>query len=148
MHNPAILQPVFTLAAWTGFVLLQIPIARFRAAFRREVAATDFKFGESPSVPQHVSIPNRNYMNLLELPVLFYLICLLLYVTDGATATMMAVAWIYLALRVLHSIIHLSYNHVIHRLTVFAVSNVVLIWLWVLAGLQIFSNSGAQCAPA
>jgi hypothetical protein len=38
-------------------------------------------------VPPAVSIPNRNYMNLLELPMLFYVVCIVLYVTAGASTT-------------------------------------------------------------
>src|ERR1700741_2796335 len=45
---------------------------RFRAVFGGRATRDDFKFGESPAVPGDVSIPNRNFMNLLELPVLFY----------------------------------------------------------------------------
>ena len=122
-------------------VLVQIPIARFRSAFRHEVTADDFKFGESPTVPSYVSIPNRNYMNLLELPVLFYIVCLLFYVTNSVSLAAVQIAWAYVVLRILHSVIHLSYNNVIHRVIIFAVSNFVLVALWVLAGFHIFRHS-------
>jgi hypothetical protein len=138
MHTTAILVPVFVLAAWTGLVLLLIPVVRIRAALRREVVANDFRHGESGEVPQHVRIPNRNYMNLLELPVLFYVACLLLFATGGASSAALGCAWAYVGLRIVHSGIHLTYNHVLHRLAVFALSNVVLVALWVLAGLQVF----------
>lgn len=137
MRHAAILYPVFALALWTSLVLLLIPLARIRAGRRREIVTDDFKYGESPSVPPHVSIPNRNYMNLLELPVLFYVVCLLIHTTGGASPLMVAVAWAYVALRVVHSLIHLSYNHVIHRLGAFALSNAVLIALWLLAAAQV-----------
>ncbi len=143
MNNLAILYPVFALALWTSVVLLQIPIARFRSGFRRETVANDFKYGESASVPPYVSIPNRNYMNLLELPVLFYVACLLIYVTNSTSAAMVTIAWAYVALRIIHSVIHLTYNHVIHRLIAFATSNFVLVALWILAALQIFSTTSA-----
>jgi hypothetical protein len=133
-----ILKPVFVLAMWTSWVLLLIPIARIRAARRREVVADDFKYGESAAVPAQVGLPNRNYMNLLELPLLFYVVCLILYVTASATPLLTTIAWVYVALRVVHSIIHLSYNHVIHRLLAFAVSNFVLVTLWILTALQLF----------
>ena len=107
---------MFALACWTLVVLLLIPLVRVRSALRREIRADDFKFGESAAVPGYVSIPNRNYMNLLELPMLFYVVCLLLYVTGGASTPTIALAWAYVVLRVVHSAIHLSYNHVIHRL--------------------------------
>ena len=82
------------------------------------------------ALPPPVSIPNRNYMNLLELPMLFYVVCIVLYVTAGASATTIALAWAFVVLRVAHSLIHLTYNRVVHRLSAFAASNVALVVLW------------------
>ena len=132
-----ILYPVFALAAWTGIVLLLIPVVRVRSALAREIVANDFKYGESATVPSHVSIPNRNYMNLLEIPMLFYVVCLLLHLIGGGSSLAAGLAWTYVALRVVHSLIHPSYNDVIHRLTAFGLSNVALVCLWVLAGLRL-----------
>ena len=137
MRNPAILYPMFALAAWTLVVLLLIPFARTRSARRREIVIDDFKYGESPAVPPAVSIPNRNFMNLLELPMLFYVVCIVLYVTAGASTTTIALAWAFVVLRVVHSLIHLSYNHVVHRLVAFSASNVALVVLWVTAGVHL-----------
>lgn len=143
MRNIEILNPVIALAAWTFLVLLLIPFVRVRSVRRREIGPNDFKFGESPAVPPSVSIPNRNYMNLLELPMLFYVVCVVLYVTAGTSPLTVMVAWTYVALRVVHSLIHLSYNRVIHRLSVFALSNAALGSLWVMAGLHIASKGAA-----
>jgi hypothetical protein len=137
MRNPAIFYPMFALAAWTLVVLLLIPIARTRAARRREVVIDDFKYGESPTVPPAVSIPNRNYMNLLELPMLFYVVCIVLYVTAGASTTTIVLAWAFVVLRITHSLIHLSYNRVVHRLAAFTASNVALVVLWATAGFHL-----------
>jgi hypothetical protein len=134
MRNPAILYPLFALAAWTLIVLVLIPIARVRSVRQREIGPDDFKYGESAKVPGHVSVSNRNYMNLLELPMLFYVVGILLYVTGGASYVTIALAWAYVVLRVVHSLIHLTYNKVLHRLTAFTLSNVVLVVLWVFAG--------------
>jgi len=54
-----------------------------------------------------------------------------------------AVAWGYVALRIVHSAIHLSYNQVLHRLAVFALSNVLLGALWVIAALHVAGGTGA-----
>jgi hypothetical protein len=134
MRNPALLYPMFALAGWTLVVLLLVPLVRIRSALRREIGVDDFKLGESAAVPAYVSLPNRNYMNLLELPTLFYVVSLLLYVTGGASALTIGLAWAYVALRVVHSAIHISYNHVLHRLTAFTLSNVALVLLWLSAG--------------
>jgi len=126
-----ILFAMGALALLTFTVLLFIPIRRFRAAFAGKVGPEDFKFGESARVPSDVSIPNRNYMNLTELPVLFYVICLMFYVTGRTDQTAVWLAWAYVAARALHSLIHMTYNNVFHRLTVFVISNFLIIGLWV-----------------
>ncbi|TAL21201.1 MAG: hypothetical protein EPO01_11800 [Aquabacterium sp.] len=138
MKNPAFIHPAFALAAWTGLVLLLVALRRIGAAARQEVAVDDFKYGESPAVPAHVGLPNRNYMNLLELPVLFYVACVLLYVAGTAPAPLaIGLAWAYVALRIGHTLVHLTYNHVLHRLAFFAASNGVLVALWVCAWLAV-----------
>src|SRR6476646_1781624 len=132
MPHELILVPMGALALLTFMVLILVPIRRFRAAFAGQVGAGDFKYGESARVPGEVSIPNRNYMNLLELPALFYVVCMLNYVTSPAvSATTLALAWIYVGLRAVHSLIHLTYNNVMHRLAFFVASNVVLASLWI-----------------
>jgi hypothetical protein len=127
-----ILFPMGALAFLTFIVLLFVPIRRFRAAFSGKVDASEVKYGESARGSADVSIPNRNYMNLTELPVLFYVACLMFYVTARVDMNVLWLAWIYVALRALHSLIHLTYNNVMHRLSVFAISNFILIWLWVM----------------
>ncbi len=126
-----ILFPMFALVGLTFSVLLLIPFARFRAASAGKVNVGDFRLGESARVPPEVQLPNRNYMNLLELPVLFYVACLSMYVTNKVDAAAVTIAWLYMGLRAVHSLIHLSYNNVIHRLIAFATSNVVLSVLWI-----------------
>ncbi|MGH8504659.1 MAG: MAPEG family protein [Stenotrophobium sp.] len=130
MNQTIILYPMMALAGWTFAVLALMPYQRFKAAFRGQVTPDDFKFGESARVPPAVSIPNRNYMNLLELPVLFYVACLTFYATKNVDAVAFDLCWAYVALRVGHSLIHLAYNQVWHRMTVFALSNFVLVMVW------------------
>jgi hypothetical protein len=131
MNAAAILYPAIILVFWTFVVLLMVPQRRFRAARERRVSAKDFAFGESDNVPGEVRIPNRNYMNLLELPVLFYVACLVLYVTAKVDAWSVGLAWAYVGLRIVHSLVHMTYNNVIHRMRVFALSVVVLLALWI-----------------
>ncbi len=130
MPQDAIFMPMGALALLTFLVLILIPLRRFRAGFAGQIVRDDFKYGESANVPGHVSIPNRNYMNLLEMPVLFYVICLMLFVSGRVDAIFLDLAWVYVALRVLHSLVHITYNNIIHRLTLFALSNFVVTAMW------------------
>ncbi|MBW8814498.1 MAG: MAPEG family protein [Caulobacterales bacterium] len=130
MPQDAIFAPVGALALLTFLVLGFIPATRFRAVSAGQVRADDFKFGESPRVPPNVAVTNRNYMNLLELPMLFYVGGLMYFVAGRVDRTALVLAWTYVGLRAVHSAIHLSYNNVLHRLIVFAISNGVLIAFW------------------
>lgn len=132
MQQDLIFLPMAALALLTFLVMGFIPKRRFRAVAKGLVAADDFALGESARVPPDVSIPNRNYMNLLELPVLFYVGALMYYVADRVDQTALIVAWVYVALRVAHSAIHLTSNNIRQRLTVFGISNLVLMAFWIL----------------
>lgn len=132
MHQDLIFFPMAALALLTFIVLGFIPQRRFRAVAQGLVAANDFALGESSRVPADVSIPNRNYMNLLELPVLFYVGGLMYYVAGRLDRTALIVAWAYVALRIVHSLIHLTSNNIRQRLVVFGLSNFVLLAFWVL----------------
>lgn len=140
MRSLAILAPIFVLALWTFIVLNVVGISRIRAAARKIVGPDDFRLGESDRVPERVRVANRNYMNLLELPVLFYTLCILVYVTGMSTTVMLVLAWLYVALRVAHSVIHLSSNNVIHRLRAFVGSNAVLLVMWVMAAIGLWQQ--------
>ena len=133
MNQAVILLPAMALAGWTMTVLLLMPYRLFKTVFAGRAALDDFKLGvgESANVPPGISIPNRNFMNLLEVPVLFYFLCIVLYVTQHAVAFVVKLAWGYFGLRVLHSVVHLTYNKVFHRVSVYAASNLVLVVIWV-----------------
>jgi len=131
MKNAAMLYPVFALAAWTFLVLMRLAVVRYSG----ELRPRDYALGQSEREPVKARLANRNYQNLLELPVLFYVVCLLLYVGNAASGTAVWLAWAYVALRVLHSLVHLTYNNVMHRFAFFALSNVCLVGLWIAAAM-------------
>lgn len=127
----AIFQPVVVLAIWTGAVMLMTGVARVWAVRKGRVPVRVFSAGEAPEVPEDLRIPNRNLMNLLEMPVLFYVVCTAFYVTGRAAPGVVSLAWAYVGLRLVHSIIHLTYNRVGHRFLAFAASNIVLLVMWI-----------------
>jgi hypothetical protein len=132
MTRPEVIfVPVSILALWTGAVLLLTGARRILAVRQRRVKAGAFALGETPDVPADVALPNRNLMNLLEMPVLFYVVSLAHYVTHQVTDAVVVLAWVYVVLRLAHSLVHLTTNRVVRRLVVFALSNIVLVTLWI-----------------
>jgi len=130
LHQFAILQPLVALALWTLLVFTLIPIRRIRAMRSGRVSPKEFRMGESDKVPEDVRLPNKNMLNLFQMPVLFYVVCIVLYITQLSDLWFVYLAWAFVACRVVHSVIHVSYNHISHRFMAFAVSNVVLLLVW------------------
>jgi hypothetical protein len=137
MNKLLLLWPVLALMSWTLLILVQIPIRRFYAAYKKRVVAEDFRYGESANVPVDVALPNRVFVNLVEVPVLFYALVAFYLITGLVDTPVLLLAWGYFALRVAHSLIYLSYNHVVHRFAVFATSNFVLLAMIVYLGLSL-----------
>lgn len=135
-----IFVPMTVLAIWTMLVLLLVPIARFRAGSKGQVNFEDFRYGESGRVPDAVRLPNRNFMNLLEVPVLFYVAGFMAFLIGQVDGLVMGLAWTYVGLRLLHSLVHLSYNNVVHRVIVFASSNVVVSAMLVVLLYRLLTN--------
>ena len=72
-----------------------------------------------------------NFRNLFEVPVLFYLLGVALVLTGGSTPAFVTAAWAYVSLRALHSLIHVTYNRVMHRFLVYVASTLLLFGLWI-----------------
>jgi len=71
-----------------------------------------------------------NFRNLFELPVLFYLAVCVAALGGYVDATVLTLSWLFVALRVLHSAIHCTYNKVMHRFLVYAAGGLTLWALW------------------
>ena len=130
MGTEAIFRPMSVLALWTGAVLLVTGLRRTLAVRARRVPIQAFRLGESAEVPPELAVFNRNLMNLLEMPLLFYVVSLGFYVARAVDPTVMGLAWLYVVLRLGHSIVHLTINRVGVRFIAFAGSNFVLLFMW------------------
>jgi hypothetical protein len=71
-----------------------------------------------------------NFRNLFEAPVLFFAVCCALAITDTVTPLQLTLAWIYVALRTVHSLIHVTYNRVMHRFAAYVASTICLFLMW------------------
>ena len=120
MDRAEILTPVLALAFLTLLVLLALGILRVGGIAAGRFPQTYYKlFRESENQePDIVRAISRNYHNLLELPVLFYAGCLGAYAADLVSPPLVTLAWVFVALRLVHTVIHVTYNHVWHRMLI------------------------------
>lgn len=81
-----------------------------------------------------------NFANLFETPVMFYVTCVGLYVTQTVSPLALALAWVYVATRIGHSVVHCNSNHVMTRFKWFTASLTVLLSLWVVWGVALLGQ--------
>ena len=125
-----IIYPVFCLVMLTFFMMAATGITRLISVRRRQVHPRYYVLMSGDTPPDYVQKVGRNMANLLEVPVLFYLLAVLVVVFEINNQLLVGLAWLYVALRLLHSIIHISYNNVPHRFIVFVLSVVTLMIMW------------------
>ena len=126
------LLAMFTLVVLTFFVMFILAAVRIKSVIGKEVPGKYYRLMQGFDVPAYVTKPTRQFSNLFETPVLFYLAGILFVVMDIQSAVAIYAAWSYVGLRVIHAGIHLTYNHPLHRLAVFALSMACVFILWLI----------------
>ncbi len=125
------LYPMVGMVLWTVIVLLIAFRARMGSIESGQVSLGSYKLLDRGDLPEDVMKTTRNYLNLFEMPVLFYAGCLACLAMNLETTLLVFSAWAYLFFRIAHTIIHIGPNNVIHRLYAFMLSNISLVGLWI-----------------
>lgn len=142
------LAPAAVLVAWSLIVLFWLAATRFPAMAKVGITAENTPPGGRGQnldgvLPDSVQWKSHNYTHLLEQPTLFYAAVVIIALM-GATAGDVLAAWIYVGLRVVHSVWQATVNRVPVRFSLFLLSTSALIYLAYRAViLTFFANSGA-----
>jgi hypothetical protein len=133
IDNPSpnlILYPVFAMVFLTAGVLAYLARSRIGALGRGEVSMGFYKTFDRGEEPESVRRVTRNFNNLFEVPLLFYVVVILTHVTQQVGMWMIAGAWLYTVLRYAHSYVHLTSNDVGTRFRLYMASGLVLLVMW------------------
>ena len=126
-----LIYPMVVLVVLTFLVLFTLGIGRVLAIKACQVSIKSFVLMEGKGqLSTRLQQLDRNFTNLLEVPVLFYLWCLVVMVLPLQDASLIKLAWVYVAMRFIHSAIHITYNNVNHRFLVFVLSCALLLVMW------------------
>ena len=137
-----ILAPVVALVGWTLVMLPWLVVARIPAMRKAGLDVGKMSGGRPGGldgvIPDRANWPAHNYMHLVEQPPLFYAIALTLALLGQGTGITVTLAWIYVGLRVLHSLVQATFNRIAVRFVLFALSSAVLIMLTFHAAMQVW----------
>ena len=135
--NAEIFIPMYYMVLLTASVFLLSTLIRFKNVLvdKSHTGSELMKIPLPASAAQITKQADRNLINLFEFPILFYAICVVLYVTGKVDAYFVVLAYWFVGLRVAHSLYHIFINGFIGDLPLRALiwlpSWLIIIWMWV-----------------
>ncbi len=107
-----------------------------KAIKKRDVKYKYFRAYEG-SAPEYLLTSRHHYKNFFEIPILFYLLCLVLYMIDDVSAIDLWIAWLFVLFKGIHSYIRITSNYVPYRAYSFNVCVFLLFGGWIILVIKI-----------
>ncbi len=128
-----ILAPAAVLALWSIVMLLWMIAARLPALQKARIPSERTVGGRGSDLegvlPREVMWKGHNYNHLMEQPTVFYAVALILAVVGHGSGFNAVLAWIYVGLRIVHSLWQATVNRIPVRFLLFGLSSIALGWL-------------------
>ena len=145
MSDHSLITPVLALVAWTCVMWFWMYATRIPATRKANVDLADLRRTGAPlALPAEVARVADNYNHLHEQPTLFYALALAAQLAGAADATNVALAWTYVALRIVHSFVQATQNVIPVRFAVFALASFALMALLARTFISVLSHGGAE----
>lgn len=136
IFEPVIAMLVLTMLVWVYMFSKRIPFINGSNFGPGELTPLELQRRSPPSV----SNPSDNLKNLFEIPVLFYFFSLYLFVTNQVDQVYIIAAWVFVFFRIVHSIIHCTFNAIMLRFLIYAISTFAFWFMVLRGGLQLLSE--------
>ncbi|HEX2216745.1 MAG TPA: MAPEG family protein [Xanthobacteraceae bacterium] len=136
MYVKAVLIAIFIQVVLTFGLVLAAAILRRRALGSGSVHPRDIALGQPNWPPRATQVANA-FRNQFELPVLFYVLCILAIITRQADYLFVILAWLFVIFRLVHAYIHVTYNRISHRGLAFAAGCVTLMLMWIVFAVDV-----------
>jgi hypothetical protein len=129
-----ILKPLTALAAWSMIMWLWMYVTRIPALMRNKAYDATGSVGSVGAdirglVPASVQWKADNYNHLMEQPTVFYAVVIALALLGQGFGFNVMLAWIYVAFRILHSLVQVTVNRVVVRFALHAIGSIPLLML-------------------
>ncbi len=126
-----ILLPIAVLVLWSLTMLGWLALTRLPTMSRLRMHPQKYPRTQDlgSALPPDVQWKADNYNHLMEQPTLFYAVALSLAMIGAGGGINLMLAWAYVGLRVVHSLVHATVNKVMLRFTLFLLSTAMLLAL-------------------
>jgi len=137
MNRALIVWPVIAQVLLTAIVWVRLYVVRLGEMRARSISPQSIASSRAAATLLENTAAADNFRNLFEVPVLFFAVCITLASLDLVIPSQLALAWVFVGLRCIHSLIHLTSNRVIWRFGVYALSTVCVFGMWLLLAFQL-----------
>ncbi len=137
MHQSTIIYPLIGMVFLTFVVGVKMLASRIRAVKKEGMNPAFFALNRGAKQPDYLVKVSQHYENLFELPILFYVVSLLIFITNKTDPIYIVLAVSFVTVRYIHAVIHITYNNLIHRRNVFLMGSMVLLIMWLRLSFQL-----------
>jgi hypothetical protein len=131
MPQTQVLWPVVAQVALTFIVWIWLYVTRIGEMIRKGIKSQDLADGDRrDKLLKNVVNPSDNFENLFEVPVLFFAAMLAVHSAGLGDDVYAFLGWAFVVLRAAHSLIHCTYNRVLHRFVAYALSTIIVWVIW------------------
>ncbi len=131
-----IVYPLLTMVILTLIVTIRLLFFAVKSIIKGEVHIKQYRIYDGEFPAKFISV-RQHYKNMFEMPILFYLLCTLLIISDSVAPLDIQLAWGFVIFRILHSISRIPNKNVNIRFGLFAGSFILLVAEWVNYGLKL-----------
>ena len=132
MRHEGIFAPMVAFTLLVFLLWLRLGFVRISAARRGLISPEYLSLGAGARPPDSVAVIHHHFSNLFEVPVLFYAGCISLFVLGGVDTLAMALAWLFVLMRCVHTLIVLRTNRPQQRVGPYVLSCCAVWGLWFL----------------
>lgn len=137
----AIFSPFFAMVFLTLVVWVYMYIHRISFITSKKLTPKDLTPSAFAQIsPSTVANPSDNFKNLFEIPVIFYVLVLYLFITKQVDAVYVNAAWVFVVFRALHSAVHCTFNRIILRFYLYLFATIAVWFIAIRAALVHFST--------
>lgn len=142
IFTETILTPVLALVAWSLIVWIWMYATRIPAMEKAKIDPQAAARTRTLDLPPNIMNVSDNYNHLMEQPTIFYALVFYVYLSGAENPLNIALAWAYVGLRVVHSLIQNTANIVMVRFLVFSLSTLCLFAIAVPLVIALLSAAG------
>ena len=132
MADGRLIYPMLAMVLLTFSTLVRLFLARRASVAEGVVSASYFKVYQGSTEPEASAQLARHFTNLFEAPVLFYAACISAMAIHATGTPFLALAWLYVLLRIAHTYVHTGKNVLNSRILAYFSSWLVLLAMWTL----------------